>query len=143
MGNETNAMLAYSLDDGEISNSRSMYCSMTVNSPEDKARLYNISNSPDYRITDFIGKQISIKDVYFETVDLTNSETGEIITAPRIVLIDDHGKGYQCVSMGIYSALRKLMLIYGRPTWETPIKVEVIQVKTGSVNKVLSLKVVV
>ena len=49
--------------------------------------------------------------------------------APRIVLIDDKGESYQCVSNGVWGSLKKMFAVYGAPTYEEPINVVVKQVK--------------
>ena len=48
---------------------------------------------------------------------------------PRIVLIDDKGESYQCVSNGVWGSLKKMFAVYGAPTYEEPINVVVKQVK--------------
>ena len=50
---------------------------------------------------------------------------------PRIVLIDADGLAFECVSVGMYSAIRKLVAIYGAPTWEPPLTVTVKQKSVG------------
>lgn len=117
------------------------YASMSATTPEEKAKLFNAMNNPDKRLGDCINMKIRMKDLFVEIVNCTNTETGEITACPRIVVIDDKGIGYQCVSVGIYSALKKLIQVYGAPTWETPVTVEVKQVTKGD-RKMLTLNVV-
>ena len=114
---------------------------MVADTPEEKATLFNAMNNPDERIADHINETIAVKDLYCEVVQCVNQETGEVSTCPRIVLIDDKGKSYASVSLGIYSAMKKLMSIYGQPTWDKPIKVKVMQISKGT-RKMLSLKLV-
>ena len=76
------------------------------------------------------------------TMDGVNRESGEESVCPRIVLIDKDGVGYQAVSMGIYSAIKKLMTIKGNPaTWKKPVKLKVTQVTKGD-RKLLTLNMV-
>ena len=56
-------------------------------------------------------------------------EDGTVEQAPRIVLIDDKGESYQCVSNGVWGSLKKMFAVYGAPTYEEPINVVVKQVK--------------
>ena len=98
-------------------------------------------NNPDFRIADCINKKINAKDLYIEVVNCTNEETGEVTACPRIVIIDDHGKSYQAVSVGIYSALKKVIQVYGTPTWDEPVQLEVQQISKGT-RKMLTLRVV-
>lgn len=133
-------------DDGfnlvaDITAARTQYCSMTAETEADKANLFNAMNNPDERLSKMINRTIEVKDVYIEVVPCTNEETGEVTMCPRIVIIDAKGKSYQCVSVGVYSALKKIIQVYGEPTWEKPIKIEVQQITKGTRN-MLTLKVV-
>ena len=105
------------------------FCSIKEDSLEAKKLVYNASNNPTHKIDDYINKEIALKDVFVEIIELANENTGELEQAPRIVLIDDKGESYQCVSNGIFGSLKKLMAIFGEPTWEDPIHVVVKQVK--------------
>ena len=105
------------------------FCSIKEDSLEAKKLVYNASNNPTHKIDDYINKEIALKDVFVEIIELANENTGEMEQAPRIVLIDDKGESYQCVSNGIFGSLKKLMAIFGEPTWEDPIHVVVKQVK--------------
>lgn len=125
----------------DMSTAKTQFTSMVAVTTEEKAKLYNAMNNPDERISDNINKQIKAKDLYVEVVNCTNTETGEVTACPRIVIIDDKGKSYQAVSIGIYSALKKIIQVYGAPTWETPINLEVKQITKGD-RKMLTLNVV-
>lgn len=105
------------------------FCSIKEDSLEAKKLVYNASNNPTHKIDDYINKEIALKDVFVEIIELANENTGELEQAPRIVLIGDKGESYQCVSNGIFGSLKKLMAIFGEPTWEDPIHVVVKQVK--------------
>lgn len=109
------------------------YCSLNVNTQKEKEHLFNIISSPTDRIANMINEIIELKDLYVETVELTNEETGEIIFAPRTILIDKNGKSFECVSIGIFSALKKLFQIFGEPCiWEKPIKIKIKQIQRGT-----------
>lgn len=125
----------------DMTTAKTQYTSMVAESAEAKAKLFNAMNNPDERLSDMINKQIKAKDLYIEVVNCTNTETGEVTACPRIVIIDDKGKSYQAVSIGIYSALKKVIQVYGAPTWEKPITLEVRQITKGE-RKMLTLNVV-
>lgn len=110
------------------------FCSVKAETMAEKALVFNAANNPQYKVNDFINKKIMLKDVYAETLELCNAETGEYEKAPRIVLIDENGEAYECVSVGMFSSLKKLIATFGEPTWEDPIPVVVKQekVKNGS-----------
>lgn len=118
------------------------YCSLVATTEDEKLTLYNAMNNPDKRLADMINEKISVKDVFVEVVKCENRETGEKQSCPRIVLIDSNGIGYQCVSIGIFSALKKLFSVFGEPgTWENPVTVKVKQISKGD-RKMLTLDVV-
>lgn len=124
----------------DLSTAQMSFCSMKAETQEEKTKLYNAMNNPDKRLGDCINKTINAKDLYVEIVSCTNEETGEVTPCPRIVIIDDKGVSYQCVSIGIYSAIKKIIQVFGAPTWTTPIKLEVIQITKGN-RKMLTLNV--
>lgn len=143
VNNETKGLNRFDMDGfdiiADLTSAQTAFCSMSMETEEEKSAVFNAMNNPDERLADCINKQITIKDVYIEIVECTNTETGEVTSCPRVVLIDDKGKTYQCVSVGIYSALKKIFMIWGTPnTWAKPIKVEVKQVTKGD-RKMLTL----
>lgn len=116
-----------------LKSASSSYCSLNVNTQKEKEHLFNIISSPTDRIANIINEIIELKDIYVETVELTNEETGEISFAPRTILIDKNGKSFECVSIGIFSALKKLFQIFGEPCiWEKPIKIKIKQIQKGA-----------
>ena len=108
------------------------FCSVNAETMEEKALVFNAANNPQHKVADFINKKIMVRDVYAETLELVNKETGEVDKAPRIVLIDEAGEAYECVSVGMFSALKKLIATFGEPTWEQPIPVVVKQEKVAN-----------
>lgn len=123
-----------------LTESSDSFCSLKAETPQEKATLFRIMNSPEKRISDCINQTILVKDVYCEVVQVTNKETGEVNTCPRVVLVDKDGIGYQSVSFGIYSSLKKLFQVYGVPTWEEPVPIKVIQISREK-NKILTLTI--
>lgn len=124
----------------DMTTAKTQYTSMVAESDEARAKLFNAMNNPDERLADMINRKINAKDLYIEVVNCTNTETGEVTACPRIVIIDDKGKSYQAVSIGIYSALKKVIQVYGAPTWNKPIPLEVKQITKGD-RKMLTLNV--
>lgn len=121
-----------------------MYCSMTGETQADKIKVFNAINSPDARVSDFIGKTIELVHVVAHPITLTDENTGEMIEALRVVLVDKNGKSYEAVSGGIANAVQRILQIFGQPdTWENPIKVEPVSKATrNGTNKVTTLKIV-
>lgn len=130
------------------------YCSFNPTTQAEKVKLFNAVMNPDERIKDHVNETILIKDFIVELVTLdkkddkgnpvVDDETGEVIQqeAPRIVILDDKGKSYTATSMGMFSALKRIVSIFGEPnTWEAPIKVKIKMISRGTRN-MLNLEMV-
>lgn len=118
------------------------YYSIVPETQEEKIALYNAINNPDKRLGDHINMVIEVKDILVEVVQLEQEETGELQNCPRIIIIDSKGTSYQCVSVGIFSALKRIMTLFGEPrTWKAPIKIKVLQTTKGE-RKMLTLELV-
>lgn len=124
----------------DMTSRQTSFSSLQATTDEEKADLFNAINNPEKRLADCINMTIEAKDLFIEVVNCTNEETGEQTACPRIVIVDKDGVSYQCVSVGIYSALKKIIQIYGAPTWHTPIKFMVKQITKGN-RKMLTLNV--
>lgn len=121
----------------------STFCSFQDDSEEGKIKLFTAMNNPTYRVEEKLNCTIAVKDIYAEAVQLVDEKTGTITDTIRIVLIDENGDSYGCCSMGMFSALKKLMRVFGTPTWEKPIKVQPYQTPTrNGKNKIFTLRVV-
>lgn len=124
----------------DMTSRQTSFSSLKATTEEEKADLFNAINNPEKRLADCINMTIKAKDLFIEVVNCTNEETGENTACPRIVIVDEKGVSYQCVSVGIYSALKKIIQIYGAPTWESPIPLMVKQITKGA-RKMLTLNV--
>lgn len=119
------------------------YCSLVPKNEEEKAFLYNAQNNTPNKVKDCIGETINLKHVYVEAVHLTNKETGEVQAAPRIVLIDENLNSFQCVSIGIYSAIKKIFGIYGTPDkWEKPLPIKIKLINKSADRSILTIDIV-
>lgn len=127
------------------------YSSMTAETPQEKAALFNAISDPAHKLGDVINQVIYLRDVYVEMIDLTRTddkgnpivdEYGDPVTdnVPRIVLIDKDGDTYQAIAVSVLNNLSRLFKLFGMPTWENPIPVEVKQRSIGS-NRVYTFKV--
>lgn len=109
----------------------------------EKKEMYNVISSPDYRISDYVGKKITIKDVVAEMIELTDEETGEVVEVPRIIIVDDKKKTYACVSNGIFKALKRVFDMFGMPSeWDEPITVEVVLKQLSNNRSTFNFKIV-
>lgn len=142
---ETTAVATLRNDDNasfvvDLTSREETFCSMAANTKEEKAALFKAMNNPEKRLGDCINMTIQAKDLYCEVVTCINKETGESNRCPRIVIIDKDGVGYQAVSLGVYSAVKKVIQVFGAPTWEEPIPLLVKQI-TKDKNKLLTFDV--
>ena len=106
-----------------------VYCSVKSEDPEARAIVYNAINSPTVKISDHVGQIIEIKDVYVEEINTTDKDTGEPRKLMKTVLIDPEGNSYFSVARGVYHALVGLIKVFGYPTYTTPVRVRVTEVK--------------
>lgn len=109
-----------------------MVCSIqpTGNRKED-AKIFAALNNPEFRLANFINKSIKISNVLVEIREILNNDTGEIETAPRVVLISDDGRAYQAVSKGIFNAVKNAFEVFGAAPWEPPLEIEIKQIAVG------------
>ncbi len=115
------------------------YSSWRPQTEEEKVDFYNMINSPQERLKDNINVVLEIQHVYAERVTLVNND-GELSECVRIILLTTDGKGYACVSSGVFNSLQKLFAIFGEPTtWKNPIKVMPKLISKGNNKSVLTL----
>lgn len=138
---DTQALATIDLQNELSEKSTSTFCSVQGGDRKAKALVYNAMNNPTHRIGDCINKKLKIKDVLAELIELESEETGEMQTVPRVVLIDDKGESYQAVSTGIFNAVKKAIAVFGAPTWDEPLEIEVKQISLGK-NQMLTFDVV-
>lgn len=99
------------------------YCTMTAEDRKAKATLYNACANPE-KISAHLNHEIRMIHFYVEIIQCANESTGGVVNVPRIVLIDETGKGYQAVSVGVYNAVKRIVSMFGNPnTWDEPVTV--------------------
>lgn len=110
----------------------SQFIGKTPQTMEEKAVIFNATNNPTHKLSDYINKVIYATNVYIQPAQLTNRETGEVSIVPRIILIDNNNESYAAASFGLYHALERLFLIIGGPSeWKDPVPLEIKQVPTS------------
>jgi hypothetical protein len=116
-----------------------VYCSLHVETTEEKKKLFNTLESCDLLLNDCVGQAIAIKDVYVEEKQV-QAEDGTMRTKYRTILFDEVGQTYATGSYGIYNILKKIFAIYGTPeTWSEPLQVEVAKKNIGNGKSSLTL----
>lgn len=128
---------------GDLTSREAVFCSMEPKTDEDRKKLFNAMNNPEKRLADEVNMTIKAKDLFCEvvTVNRVDENTDEVRQEkfPRVVIIDDKGVGHQCVSIGVYSALRKIISMFGTPTWEKPLEIKVKQINKND-RRMLTLE---
>lgn len=138
---DTQALATIDLQNELSEKSTSTFCSVQGGDRKAKALVYNAMNNPTHRIGDCINKKLKIKDVLAELIELESEETGEMQVVPRVVLIDEKGESYQAVSTGIFNAVKKAIAVFGAPTWDEPLEIEIKQISLGK-NQMLTFDVI-
>lgn len=125
-------------------NTNETYMSFNATTQDEKIKLYNAINVPDYKLSDFINKSISVRDVIIMGVEINREvnpfdksdfdSVDEKRKANRVILIDMDGKSYAATSDGISNAVRTLMNVFGSLHFEDGLNVTVkqVNVKRGS-----------
>ena len=126
------------------SNNQKIYSSIKASSVEEKKKLYNALEKCDALLNDIVGTEINIKDFYVEERIVTeDDEDGneKSVIKYRTILFDTDGKSYATGSYGVYNALRRIVMVYGSPTWEEGVlvKVEKKPIKNGKTQLTLVL----
>lgn len=125
-------------------NTNETYMSFNATTQDEKIRLYNAINVPDYKLSDFINRDINVRDVIIMGVEINreanpfDKSDGDAVDerrkANRVILIDMDGKSYAATSDGISNAVRTLMSVFGSLHFEDGLTVTVkqVNVKRGS-----------
>lgn len=124
-------------------NTNETFMSFTATTQEDKVHLYNAINVPDHKLSDFINRDIMVRDVIIMGVEINRDnpfDNGNFEAvedkrkANRVILIDTDGKSYAATSDGISNSVRTLMNVFGTLHFENGLKVTVkqVNVKRGS-----------
>lgn len=124
------------------------YTSMQIASMEDKKKFYNAVENPTHKLSEFINKEIVIKDVSMvatqvqERDDLGNPIPEHYSDTIKTVIVTPEGDGIISTSMGLARALVSMFRIFGMPdTWDEPLRCTVKQVDVGK-NRTFKLEVV-
>lgn len=90
-------------------------------SKEEKLKLYNMKNNCENRLLDYLNTPITMTGFLAHFVPTRNEATGKIEIAPRIVIFDENDVGYACVSLGVFNAMKNIVVDLWKPTKDDPI----------------------
>lgn len=115
------------------------FSSMKLETIEERKGLFNALETCDVLLNDVVNTEILIKDVYIEERQVVNEDTGEVQNKYRTIIFDTDGKTYATGAYGVYNSIKKLIQVYGLPTWDNGVKVKVAKktIKDGKTSLVL------
>lgn len=109
-----------------------LYTSLKADTFEGKLELLGAVTDAA-KIADSINVPFNLRHIVIQAVDLVDEAKGEIVTAPRVVLIDDEGVARYGISEGLYRSVSTYIKLLGDPdTWPEPLKVIVKREGTGT-----------
>lgn len=130
----------------DLEGGKTGYCTMTAADNKARVTLYNATQNAE-KLSTMINVPIKLLHVYAEVIQINRKDakgnpTGEIISAPRVVLIDETGKGFYSVGSGIYDNVKRIFAMFGHPgTWEKPHTVVCTNVDLGNGKHTYNLDV--
>jgi len=106
----------------------SMRTSLPMHSSEDRLQVYAIFESECLKSDDVIGQEITISDYIARPCMIPHKQTGELITAIRVLFLRPGALPVAFVSRAAVDFIRDTAnLKDGGPAWEPPITVRVKQ----------------
>lgn len=117
-----------------------IFCSFTPETVDGKKKLYKAMTNPDHKVSDYINKAITVRDIVVTPCQFTDEETGEVTNGVRSILIDKDGVSYGCSSSGVFNALKTAIAIFGMPTWDDGITFKVTQISKNQ-NRIITLEI--
>ena len=92
--------------------------------------VLHMQSKADFKAGSVVNEKINLVHVlaHRATVRNVNDETGEVKYVPvdRVVLMDDEGRTYEAVSMGLMQSILILFQLLGQPSsWSKPIPITI------------------
>ena len=108
------------------------------------ADVLHMQGKADHKAATATNERINLVHVLAHSATVRNedTETGEVRYVPvdRVVLMDDEGRTYECVSGGLMQSLLILFQLLGSPdTWRKPVPIKIVSVDVR--NKWRTLKI--
>ena len=84
-------------------------------------------------LTEVLGKEIALRNIVVQPVEMTNDATGVVATVARITLVTEDGQAYHATSGPLHRDLTNMLTILGPPSaWGRAIKIVVSKEGKGS-----------
>lgn len=94
------------------------------------AALVRASGKADFTADDLPDGKMTVCYLMVQEVTLEDVQSGEVMTLPRVVIMDKDGKSCQFVSIGIFGSIKILTEIFGNGPWEPGLPVKLVRSKT-------------
>lgn len=114
---------------GIVNAADDLFSSFSVDTHEDKVKLYNATSSEGVTLKSMVNKEIIMKDVVIMPVEVKNDD-GTTSIVPRTTIIDKSGKIITATSWGVYNSIKKISAIFGGLHFEDGLKISPFEVKT-------------
>lgn len=121
------------------------YCSLPMNTDEEKKKVFNATNRASHSLRECVNKEINMTGLYIEPIEFAAKDEdgrpieGKTALSPRMIIFDDVGESYGCCSMGAYNSIKRIVSMYGLPDrWSKPITIVPSIVASGK-NQVLTI----
>lgn len=94
-------------------------------------------------VSDNIGVLINLANVVVQEIELADDKTGELQANTRIILVDEDGSAFTCVSIGVFRALENIFGIVGYPNeWNGPLPIVVEEKKSrNNAGKFMTIRI--
>lgn len=113
-----------------------------VGNDEDTADAVLDAIANSIPVADNLNREIAVANYIVQRVELTNEETGEVASQPRITLVDTDGNAYNVTSPVVLRDLRTILAMRGAPSsWKKPLVVKFERLGQGT-RKFITMKVV-
>lgn len=123
----------------EVMSTGMSYTDMDLSNMAVAKDFYNAVSQPDTSLKECVNIPIAMTHVSVEVCEMHSEQNGDVI-APRVVIMDEDGKSYQAVSIGVYQSLKRIFALFGTPdTWTVPLTVVPMLTSTKK-GQVLSLR---
>jgi len=123
----------------EVMSTGMSYTDMDLSNMAVAKDFYNAVSQPDTSLKECVNIPIAMTHVSVEVCEMHSEQNGDVI-APRVVIMDEDGKSYQAVSIGVYQSLKRIFALFGTPdTWTEPLTVVPMLTSTKK-GQVLSLR---
>lgn len=105
---------------------------ISTDNDDDRTTMFRLLNQRDGKLNEIVGKTISMRAFYIEGCELTDRNTGDLVTRPSIRIITTDDKVYTTTSLGVYYSLRNICGCFGPGPWPDGFKVTVNPTGNGS-----------